>query len=62
MVILLINIDLSLQAKEGREYFVKQNRGSYIFYNVFKYYLYSFHSLRNIVIKGASRPFQLLKA
>lgn len=38
MIILLINIDLSLQAKEGREYFVKQNRGSYIFYNVFKYY------------------------
>lgn len=38
MVILLINIDLSLQTKKGREYFEKHNRGSYIFYNVFKYY------------------------
>lgn len=38
MVILLINIDLFLQTKKGREYFEKQNRGLYIFYNVFKYY------------------------
>lgn len=37
MVILLINIDLFLQTKKGREYFEKQNRGSYILYNVFKY-------------------------
>lgn len=41
MVILLINIDLFLQTKKGREYFEKQNRGSYIFYNVFKYYFAS---------------------